>query len=67
MILIGFYHEITRLDRNNYVDIDFEAIKQNAEAFLKIWFFSNLGDFWSVLLTYNFLALNHAMMASPLY
>ena len=28
MILIGFYHEITRLDRNNYVDIDFEAIKQ---------------------------------------
>ena len=25
---IGFYHEVTRLDRDDFVDIDFEEIKQ---------------------------------------
>ena len=25
---VGFYHEEVRLDRDNFVDIDFEAIKE---------------------------------------
>ena len=25
---VGFYHEVTRLDRDDFVDIDFEGIKQ---------------------------------------